>query len=598
MRKNKIRKVVLLLGCAVLFMTGCGSDGKKTAETTDNSEHEVLTMQAPFRDLSTFMDVLSEKYPEINLEMIPYSGQNSTGYFKAQLEAGDMPDIYCTTYYTPGCEKVSGKLIDLSGYGFTDNYAEAYLQDVTDEGAIYMLPLYYDCIGITYNKTLLEKNHWTLPSSLEELEKLASEVKAAGYELCLNETQLPGYDFQYLCDILSTDYLNTPGGRDWQSDFLEGKTTLKESPEMMKSLELVERWRDIGMLNGNSDPEDDEATRIQMAEGNTLFLMGGSNTFTEEESEDEFGLMPFLSEDGTKNTYILNVSRFIGLNKNLEEQGKEQKLEDAIHVMEVLSTVEGMQSLNSAYANTSLLPLKGYEVKTNGYYTEIEDDLNAGKTAPLVYDGWTRVVVPVGETMNAFIRGKAEMDALAASFDDNQYLLWDNSDSVYTTVTEKLDTDDCAKLIGICFAKAVDADAALISKNKWYDLEDGKDLNLEGVSGALYPLPVTDEEIVSILPTGWRGNIMTATFTGARIKELAEKGYDRNEDGNVFPYELVMPEGAELDDGTLYTVAVAGITEEAEQEGNLKDTGISGLDAAREYFSQFETLSEKDIIWE
>lgn len=76
-----------------------------------------------------------------------------------------------------------------------------------------------------------------------------------------------------------------------------------------------------------------------MAEGNTLFLLGSTNNITAEDSDDEFRLMSYLSEDGTKNAVILQVSRYIGLNKALEKSP--QKLADALHVMEVLSTVEG-----------------------------------------------------------------------------------------------------------------------------------------------------------------------------------------------------------------------------------------------------------------
>lgn len=59
-----------------------------------------------------------------------------------------------------------------------------------------------------------------------------------------------------------------------------------------------------------------------------------------------------------------------------------------------------------------------------------------------------------------------------------------------------------------------------------------------------------------------------------------------------------MPEGFELDDDTVYTAVIAGVTDAVAAEGNLTDTGILVLDAARAYFSQFEQLSEKDIIWE
>lgn len=594
MKKVKFLALLLAAACMISTLSGCSKAPAK------GRAHAPITMQASFRNMSAFLDVLAETYPEINLEVVPYSGKNFTAYAKAELAANDMPDIYCTTYYTPGVDAVSDKLINLAGYAFTDHYAEGRLRDVTDsDGAIYALPTYYDCIGITYNKTLLEKHGWTLPTSLEELEALAVQVKEAGCNLCLNEVQLPGYGFQYLCNILDTGYLNTPGGRAWQRSFLRGEATLSGTPEMMENLKLLERWRDIGMLNGDSDIRSDNDTRLKMAEGNTLFLLGSSNTFTKDETADEFALMPYLSEDGTRNTFVLNVSRFVGLNKHLEEAGSEQKLEDALHVMEVLSTVEGMQALNSIYADTSLLPLKDYKINPSGYYGSIEGLLNSGATAPLIYNGWMNVVVPVGEAMIRFTRGEAAVEDIVAAFDDNQHLLQDNSAIRYTTVTQKIDTDHCAQLVGICFAKAAGADMALVSKNKWYKLDDQGDLNLEGVSGALFPLPVTDEEIVSILPTGWRQNIQTVTLTGARIKALAETGYDRTGDGvHVYPYELVTPEGFEMEDNATYTVVICGVTRAIAEEGGLTDTGILGLDAARAYFSQFEHLTENDIIWE
>ena len=597
MIKKKIQSWLFIIAGMIPLLTGCMSKDF-LSEMSSNNVHEAITIQSSFRNMSAFIDAVHERYPEINLEVIPYSGANYTAYVKAQIAAGDMPDIYCTTYYTPGHDDVSDRLIDMSGYAFTDCYAEARLRDVTDDGAIYMLPMYYNCIGITYNKTLLEKHGWKLPDSLRELEKLAPKVRKAGCQLALDQIQFPDYGFQYFCNIMSTNYLNTPDGRKWQERFLDGDTTLAGTQEMVKNMKILEKWRKIGMLNSNGNPKSDEETRRKMAEGNTLFMLGSSNLFKDEETKDEFGLMPYLSEDGTQNAFIMNVSRYIGLNKHLEDKGNEQKLEDALHVMEVLSTVKGMKALNQSYANTSLLPLKDYVVESEGYYADIEDKLNAGVMAPFIYDGWENLIVATGREMISFIRGDSGLREVVQTFDENQHLIVDNSVAAYTKVTEKLDTSACAKAIGICFAKASGADLALISKNKWYKLTKAKDLNFEGVSGALYPLPVTDQEITSILPTGWTGNIETVTLSGKRILQLAETGYDRNGDGKTFPYELVMPEKLELDEKGIYTVAICGVTEEVAEEGKLTDTGILGLTAAQEYFRQFDALALEDIVWD
>lgn len=36
--------------------------------------------------------------------------------------------------------------------------------------------------------------------------------------------------------------------------------------------------------------------------------------------------MPFLSEDGTQNVFVLNVNRFYGLNKKLEQDPQKLKM--------------------------------------------------------------------------------------------------------------------------------------------------------------------------------------------------------------------------------------------------------------------------------
>lgn len=590
MKPQKILSLLLALLCLIISSTACYQ--KNDAPVP---EHEPLTMVSLFPDIDSFIDKVHETYPEINIEVIPYYGNNTTAYLHAQLESGDMPDIYLASVYAPERQDLSDKLIDLSGYSFTNNYTVSSLHDVSDNGAIYLLPTFFSCIGIVYNKTLLDRHGWTLPSTFAELRELAPQVKAAGCRLALNQIAFPGYGFQYLCNIMDTGFLNTLDGRKWQNDFLAGNATVTGSKGMMQAFALVEEWRQLGMLSGEGDWYHDTATKSMMAEGNTLFMLGSTNNFTSEDSPDEFRLMPYLSEDGTKNSLIMQVSRYVGLSKQLENDP--QKLTDALHVMEILSTVEGMSSLNPDYANSQMLPLKDYAIPENSYYKPVETELYNGQTAPFIYCGWDDLIVPVGNVAIDYIRGKATLAQLILAFDDNQYLLRNDSDTFYTTVTQKLTTDDCARLVGVCFGKAVGADLALISKNEYHVVDGVIRMNAEGVSGELFALPVSDQEITSILPTGWRGNIQTVTLTGARIKELAETGYDRGGCGVYFPYELVMPDSLTLRDEQTYTVAIAGVTDQVAAEGDLTDTGILGLTAAQAYFRQFKTFSKADIRW-
>ena len=375
---KKISRRSFLQACGVAAataaLTACGG-GKAESKTAD--AHEAVTFMAPYKEIEAFIEQVHSVYPEVNIEVVPYSGDNTTTCLQNMFAAGDLPDVCTLTYYDPRIDLVSDKLLDLSGYDFTDNYVESRLQDVFDNGAIYLLPSTYNCYGITYNKTLLKKYGWELPNSFAELEELAAKAKEAGVNLCLPQIQYPGYGFQYLCNIADADFLGTLDGRLWQRDYLSGKANVSNTPGMMQAMAYVQKWKDIGMLNDTGDALDDNVTRQRMTEGNTLFLMGGTNGIVEADGNaDKYGLMPFLSEDGTQNVFVLNVNRFYGLNKKLEQDP--QKLEDALKVMRVLSTVAGTSALQPATTlKSSLLPIKG--AKADGtYYADIADALNAG----------------------------------------------------------------------------------------------------------------------------------------------------------------------------------------------------------------------------
>lgn len=53
------------------------------------------------------------------------------------------------------------------------------------------------------------------------------------------------------------------------------------------------------MLNSEMDKTEDGTVAGEMAKGNTLFLLGSTNSVGERGGNiEDFGLMPYLSEDG------------------------------------------------------------------------------------------------------------------------------------------------------------------------------------------------------------------------------------------------------------------------------------------------------------
>ena len=73
--------------------------------------------------------------------------------------------------------------------------------------------------------------------------------------------------------------------------------------------------------------------------------------------------------------------------------------------MEVLSTVEGLESLEPTQVNARLLPLKDWNAGEDSYYADMLEELNTGHTAPFIYSGWENLAVPMGEKMIDYICG-------------------------------------------------------------------------------------------------------------------------------------------------------------------------------------------------
>ena len=582
-------QVVGLLA-ATAALTACGG---KTETVKKDDTHEVITFMAPYMEEEAFIEQVHSVYPEVNIEIVPYSGDNTTTCLQNMFEANDLPDICTLTVYDPMTDHVSDKMLDLSGYDFTDNYVESRLQEVSDNGAIYLLPSSYNCYGITYNKTLLREHGWELPNSFAELEALAAEAKEAGVDLCLPQIQYPGYGFQYLCNIADADFLGTLDGKLWQKDYLSGEANVSNTPGMMQAMAYVQKWKDIGMLNDSGDALDDNVTRQRMTEGNTLFLIGGTNGIVEsDDNADKFGLMPYLSEDGTQNVFVLKVNRFYGLNKKLEQNP--QKLEDALKVMRVLSTVEGSSALIPAKTlKCSLLPFKDAKADDT-YYADVADVLNAGNTAPFIYSGWENTIVTTGTKMLDFIKGDATMEDVIRQMDEDQDSVVNNTPDTITTVTEELSQEDCAMLVGRCFAQATGSDLALVSLSTWIS-GNPTDQNHHGVAAKLYAKGITDYDLSVILPTGWNRTIQTVTLTGQQINDLLATGYDAYGNGKGYPYVMASPVQPEAD--KTYQVAICGVSDQLAAEADVVDSGVVGMDAAKAFFGAYTSISRADTAW-
>ena len=437
-----------------------------------------------------------------------------------------------------------------------------------------------------------------MPESFEELKALAPEIEKAGVRLAVTNCEAAGYGFQYLCNLADTIDLTSVKGVQWQRDFLAGKATAAQG--FGEAMDYMEEWVELGFLQGKDSLGGKRSFEV-FSEGNTAFAIGGVDHWTQngDGTGDVYAPMPYLSRDGSENMYITLPSKNFGLSKKLAEKGNEQKLEDALHVMEVLSTIEGQNSFFGA-STTYISSLREWEIDPASPYAPCLEEMRNGHTAPLLYTGWEGFLARVGEDALDYLNGDCTKEYILEHMDALCQDWLANGATVFSEVDRVYDAKETARLVGKIFGDAVGADCALISLSE--AIGDCSIQNGAGISGYMMPLPLTDERIVSVIPTGWNGTIQTVTLTGRQIREHAEKGYTIESNGKsaVFPYELVVKGGKELSDDAEYTVVVCGADEELKTVGNMQDSGIEGLQAVKDFFdgNGNPPMSEELLIWD
>ena len=571
-------------------------------------EHAPLTMMTANFVYKDLLDGFAGYAPEVNIEMVSYCGPNMTAYTRNSLKAGNIPDIYTSTYIQ-GADAMKDHLIDLSKYGFINNYTDSMLRTVSVDGGIYLLPAFYNIFGIYYNKTVFEKYGWEVPQSFEDLLELKEKCEAEGIEAFRSRMDLNGYIFSYLFGLGNTMFFDTMDGMIWKQDFLTGKANATGTLEPV--LEYMKKWIDAGFI----DQKDIGTNASNPAFMGGLAAMHLCNAYSvksldwskrEDHPEyglQEYGIIPFLSEDGENNMLVSNIQRFYGLSKELEQPGNEQKLADALKFIEYISTATGSTQLG-ANGSTVLSTLLGSEVSEDSFYYEVMDVVEEGQITGYVWAGWEDIVNEMADVLHEFVRGNVDIPGVCAQFDQIRDNYLENGYAYVAISKDDLNTEDIARLTGIVQIKATGADVAITSLPGFFGFEklidrDGYATmqNTKGVSGQLFANQrIGTEEINMIRQSGKQ--LCTVTMTGKEIAELAANGlklFDSQSEN--FQYVLTVKDDAELDDAASYLVVFADGEIADLPEGSFNTLDITPFQVLSDYLAELGTFGKEDIHW-
>ena len=602
------RIICTLLAAAMLFLL-CACGKTSEPEPVDNTlSVDVYNTGERFLP---FFAYVKDLYPEIELSITAFRGANGSEYSNNQLEHGNPGDIYFTSRNECKDEACRANLIDLSGYEFVNKLSQSILDTISMDGEIYLLPIQNTVYGIAYNKTLLEEMGAELPQNFSDLVALKEKCDQRGIHLCVMSGKLPGGIFQVVTNIAQMNFLDTPEGTTWEKAFLAGEEV--DYSVWDQTLAYMQKLIDIGFFDLVEENPLSTSTENGLYSGNTLFAItqssfnpdGGKSV-----TDDEFGLMPFISEDGSANYYIYNPGSFIGLSKELLEEGNEKKLENALKILELYATELGQAALNY---NADVFPIlrdSGID-STSPLYDAYNASLE-GRMERLKYTTWNEygLITPVGDAFKSWILGEGNGQGLTDAMKEiRQQAKEQGGAPVYCTCTEDLTLEESARIVGGVYAKIAETDVALMSLGATHtgDLKEfeiagktcsitGLNVNPYGVNGVFYAGGVTQEDSWVALPGTYSNtkSIAILHLTGAQLKELAEKGLDLYGDGDVFQYVVSVREGKTLDDNTMYNVATVpgNYTEELAELGNVEWIDVENfLNVFTETLGSYETLS-------
>ena len=609
-----MKKILCTLLAALLTLSLCAcAEANPTAdgETPEDNTLTVDLYNNGDRFLSFFAYV-KDQYPEMEFSFNAFRVANGSEYSTNELEHGSQADIYFTSRNECKDAACRENLIDLSGYECVNRLSQSILDSISMDGEIYLLPIQNTVYGIAYNKTLLAEMGAELPQNYADLVALKEKCDARGVKLCVMSGKLPGGLFQVVTNFAQMNFLDTPEGTAWEKAFLAGEEV--DYSLWDGTIAYMQKLIDIGFFELVEENPLSTSVENGLFSGNTLFAIYQS-TFNPEAgkdiTDDEFGLMPYISEDGTANYYIYNSGSFIGLSNKLLEEGNEEKLADALKIIELYTTELGQSALN--YNSETFPVLRDAAVDPSSVIYDAYNASLEGRLERLKYTTWNEygLITPVGDAFKSWVLGEGDgQGVLDAMKEIRAEAKLQGGAPVYCTCAEDLTLEETGRIVGGVYAKMAGTDVALMSlgathrgETKEYEIGgktctiDGLNVNPYGVNGALYAGNITQEDSWVALPGTYSNtdSVAILRLTGAQLKELTETGLDLYGDGDVYPYVVSVRGDLTLEDDTVYEVATVpgNYTEALGELGSVTFIDIDNfLNVFTETMGSYGTLSK------
>ena len=280
--------------------------------------------------LNTAIEDFNKIYPNITVEHKTYGDYDGVrDQIKIEIPVGDQPNIaYCypdhvALYNVAGAVQTLDSLIN-SEYGFTEeqkaDFIPAYYNEglAFGDGKMYTMPVSKSTEVLYYNKTFFEKNNLTVPTTWDEVEAVARQIKA------IEPSCIPlGYDsesnwFIPMCEQSGSPYTSATGDN-FLFDNDTNKAFVKKFQGWYKEKLVTTQALSGGYTSALFTGESDAGTRCYMCIGSTGGATYQQPSQTNGEYEFEVGIAPIPQVDAA-NPKVISQGPSICIFKNEDPQ--------------------------------------------------------------------------------------------------------------------------------------------------------------------------------------------------------------------------------------------------------------------------------------
>lgn len=328
--------------------------------------------------------------------MVHDGASDSMALLEQNLKNGTECDlIFSRSLYTRP-ELAGEYLLNLSSEEFINNFYLTSLNTcVLSDGGLYYLPGPANMYGVIYDKTVLEENGWSAPTSYSEFVELIDTIDHSGLTVIeeldgeIREVPVrairPSLKFtdSFRSLFYPFAYAEVFGGQEnleWLTAYQKGEGSMVGHMEPFA--DIMKRLLDDGVVR----LEDwDYMPRYRMpmlcSSHSTVMIFGPLNTFANEtliSSDHEYAILPMLTGDEPDSDYLYSIpTYFMAINRASAEVSPERRAL-LLDIMAFICAPEAQEKLFGE-ANTLVSNIKGVTPGGNSFNAAVQETIREGR---------------------------------------------------------------------------------------------------------------------------------------------------------------------------------------------------------------------------